>query len=154
MIGIHFCKIDVEGFERNVLEGVDFTLHRPWVMVMESTFPTTNIPNHEKWEYILLRNNYHFVYSWGINRYYIDSCNEKNYTSLKENFSKIDIENPTCELYKVVKCNLSRKSESKVKNNLKKAYFFVEKNPLKCAVIIDILLGIFIFKKNENDTTI
>jgi FkbM family methyltransferase len=69
---IHFCKIDVEGFERSVLEGMDFSAHRPWVMVMESTLPGTHIPCHDKWESLLLDNDYEFGVAYNINRYYVD----------------------------------------------------------------------------------
>lgn len=71
---IHFCKIDVEGFEREVLEGMDW-IYRPWVFCMESTKPNTEIPCHEEWEHILLENGYALKYTHGINRYYIDSDN-------------------------------------------------------------------------------
>ena len=70
-IEIHFCKIDVEGFEKQVLEGMDWN-YRPWVFCMESTKPNTEIPCHEDWEHILLENGYALKYTHGINRYYID----------------------------------------------------------------------------------
>jgi FkbM family methyltransferase len=73
---IHFCKIDVEGFEKEVLEGFDFGKYRPWVFVMESTIPCTLIPNYDKWEYILIENGYDFVLASGINRYYLDRTKE------------------------------------------------------------------------------
>lgn len=69
---IHFLKIDVEGFERQVLEGYDFHI-RPWVICMESTKPNTEIPCHEEWEYILIENGYVLKESHGINRFYVDS---------------------------------------------------------------------------------
>lgn len=71
---IHFLKIDVEGFERQVLEGYDFHI-RPWVFCMESTKPNTEIPCYDEWEHILLENGYTLKYAHGINRYYIDSDN-------------------------------------------------------------------------------
>ena len=71
---IHFCKIDVEGFEREVLLGIkDWNEFRPWLFVMEATLPGTIIPCHDKWENILLENDYVFAFQNGINRYYIDS---------------------------------------------------------------------------------
>ena len=73
---IHFCKIDVEGFERQVLEGMDWN-YRPWVFCMESTKPNTDIPCHEEWENILLWHGYVCEYTHGINRYYIDATNHK-----------------------------------------------------------------------------
>ena len=69
---IHFMKIDVEGFEKQVLEGMDWN-YRPWVFCMESTKPNTNIPCYEEWEYILLEHGYVLKEAYGINRYYIDS---------------------------------------------------------------------------------
>ena len=70
---IHFCKIDVEGFEREVLLGVkDWAEFRPWMFVMEATLPGTTIPCHDKWEDILIKNDYVFAFQNGINRYYVD----------------------------------------------------------------------------------
>ncbi len=72
---ISFLKIDVEGFEKQVLLGADFKKYRPEVVVMESTLPMTDIPCHEEWEYILTENGYHHVFSYGVNRYYVaDEC--------------------------------------------------------------------------------
>jgi len=72
---ISFLKIDVEGMERDVLEGADFVHYRPKIVVVESTIPCTNIPNYTQWEKILLSNGYHFVYTHEINRYYVaDEC--------------------------------------------------------------------------------
>jgi hypothetical protein len=70
---IHFCKIDVEGFERSVLEGMDFNVHRPWIMLLESTVPGTSAPSHAEWEDLLIGNGYAFAHSYGINRYYVDT---------------------------------------------------------------------------------
>lgn len=68
---ITFLKVDVEGAERDVLLGADFQLYRPWIIVMESTLPGTMTPCYDAWEYILLSNQYHFAYSYGVNRYYV-----------------------------------------------------------------------------------
>ena len=68
---IAFLKIDVEGLEREVLEGADFTKYRPQVIVMEATLPNTDIPCYDKWEDILIDNGYHFVFTHGVNRYYV-----------------------------------------------------------------------------------
>lgn len=70
---IHFCKIDVEGFEKEVLLGVEnWIVFRPWVFCMESVLPASSIPCHEKWEHILLENGYELAFAYGINRYYVD----------------------------------------------------------------------------------
>ena len=71
---IHFCKIDVEGFEREVLLGVkNWNEFRPWIFVIESTFPGTSEPYFEQWESILLDAGYFLAFAHGINRYYVDS---------------------------------------------------------------------------------
>lgn len=67
---IHFLKIDVEGWEKQCLLGMDFKKYRPWVVCMESSEPGTYIPSYDKWEYILVENDYEFLGSGGINRYY------------------------------------------------------------------------------------
>lgn len=84
---VHFCKIDVEGYEREVLVGVkDWHKFRPWIFVMEATLPGTFTPCHDKWESILLDNEYIFAFKHGINRYYVAA--EREY--LLDNFAKIN----------------------------------------------------------------
>lgn len=83
---IQFCKIDIEGDEKNALLGYDFKNYRPKIFCIESTKPGTNIPNYDNWEYILLGNDYSFIYQYRINRYYIDN-REKG---LKEKLFYVD----------------------------------------------------------------
>ena len=73
-IPVHFCKIDVEGFEREVLLSHDYQNYRPWIFVVEATLPNSDIPSYDKWEYILLDNGYEFALSYNSNRYYVDRC--------------------------------------------------------------------------------
>jgi len=68
---IHFLKIDVEGAEKQVLEGIDFSKVRPWIMLIEATLPSTQTQDHQDWEPILLSNDYEFVYFDGLNRFYV-----------------------------------------------------------------------------------
>ena len=84
---IQFCKIDVEGGEENVLLGNNWNKCRPKIFVIESTAPLTTRPTYSSWEYILLNNDYSFVYQYSINRYYIDN----NHPELKNRF--INLEN-------------------------------------------------------------
>jgi FkbM family methyltransferase len=68
---IHFLKIDVEGAEKKVLEGVDFSKIRPWIIVVESMLPNTQIEDYEDWEPILVAGKYEYVYFDGLNRFYV-----------------------------------------------------------------------------------
>lgn len=84
---IHFCKIDVEGYEKEVLEGIsDWYNFRPWIYVIESTEPETVIPCHDKWEEILINNGYVFAYKTSMERYYVDEQKEH----LIERFKDVD----------------------------------------------------------------
>lgn len=74
---IHFLKIDVEGNEKNVLLGLDLGKIRPWIIVVESTLPNTQVQDHLSWESIVVGNNYRFVYFDGLNRYYVASEHEE-----------------------------------------------------------------------------
>lgn len=68
---IHFLKIDVEGFEGEVLRGMDFTRWRPWVLVIEATLPNSRETNHEAWDAIITGQRYGFAWFDGLNRYYV-----------------------------------------------------------------------------------
>jgi len=68
---IHFLKIDVEGFEREVLLGLDLGEWRPWIVVVEATMPNSRETNHETWEALVTGHDYRFAYFDGLNRYYV-----------------------------------------------------------------------------------
>lgn len=68
---IHFLKIDVEGGEEEVLHGVDFKNVRPWIIIVEATEPNSTALSYQKWEYLLLDNDYEHVYFDGLNRFYV-----------------------------------------------------------------------------------
>ena len=70
---IHFLKVDVEGAERAVLAGADFSSFRPWIVLVEATAPMSTVPTHEAWESILLQADYRFVWFDGLNRFYISA---------------------------------------------------------------------------------
>jgi len=70
---IHFLKIDVEGAERDVLEGLDLSIIRPWIILVEATLPLTQDESHAAWEPILERGAYRFAYFDGLNRFYVAS---------------------------------------------------------------------------------
>lgn len=68
---IDFLKIDVEGWEEQVIRGGDWSRYRPRVVLVEATEPNSPVPRHERWEPILLATGYQFVYNDGLNRYYL-----------------------------------------------------------------------------------
>lgn len=68
---IDFLKIDVEGWEEQVIRGGDWARYRPRVVLVEATEPNSPAPRHERWEPILLAAGYEFVYNDGLNRYYL-----------------------------------------------------------------------------------
>lgn len=70
---IDFLSIDVEGFERQVLEGADFERWRPRAILIESTYPNSRRPTHRLWEDLLLNADYSFAFFDGLNRFYVRS---------------------------------------------------------------------------------
>ena len=92
---IHFCKIDVEGFENEVLRGVkNWQKFRPWIFCIESHEPTENHPEYLIWEKILIDAGYQFMFNFGINRFYVDSRKNhlsKNLVQIREFLSQHEI---------------------------------------------------------------
>jgi FkbM family methyltransferase len=68
---IHFLKIDVEGAEKSVLQGLDLTRWRPWLLVIEATVPMSQELNFHSWESLLTGAEYEMVYFDGLNRFYV-----------------------------------------------------------------------------------
>jgi FkbM family methyltransferase len=69
--GITFMNVDVEGFEKQVFTGIDFSQHPVTVVMAEATAPETEIPTHQIWEPILFKAGYLFAMDDGLNRYYV-----------------------------------------------------------------------------------
>ena len=74
---IHWLKIDVEGWEREVLASWRQSEARPWVVVVESTLPNTQQESFEAWEDLLLKRGYRFAYFDGLNRFYVHKSREE-----------------------------------------------------------------------------
>lgn len=66
-----FLNVDVEGFEKKVLSGLDFAKYPPTVVMLESTAPLTEEPTQQNWEAILFGAGYVFALDDGLNRYYL-----------------------------------------------------------------------------------
>ena len=68
---IEFLSVDVEGHERQVLEGGDWRRWRPRLLIVKATRPTTDLLTHDQWEELLFAADYLFAIFDGINRYYL-----------------------------------------------------------------------------------
>ena len=66
------CSIDVEGHEKSVLQGIDFSCFRPKVFIIESIGHKTGKQLWKEWEPILVDNGYTFNTKTrnGLNRIY------------------------------------------------------------------------------------
>ncbi len=70
---VHWMKIDVEGAEKQVLDGWDSTSLRPWILLIEATEPNSSQPNHQSWDAKVVASGYEFAYFDGLNRFYVAS---------------------------------------------------------------------------------
>jgi hypothetical protein len=68
---IDFLKIDVEGFEEEVIAGANWQRFRPTVVVVEATHPQTNRLTHGSWDPLLREAGYTFELFDGLNRFYL-----------------------------------------------------------------------------------
>ena len=68
---IHFAKIDVEGFESDVLAGFNWQKNRPWIVVVEAVRPGSSEAVWADWEQTILTSGYEFVWFDGLNRFYL-----------------------------------------------------------------------------------
>jgi FkbM family methyltransferase len=68
---IDFMSIDVEGHERDVILGNDWSRWRPRVVFLEATLEGRNEPGHHLWEGLILDAGYQFAYYDGLNRFYL-----------------------------------------------------------------------------------
>lgn len=90
---INFMKVDVEGYEYEVLEGNDWKKYRPQVICIESNHMTKD------WRPILLEHGYEQIFFDGLNSYYI----AKEAESPRDSFSYIQTMLPTPVIdYRVV----------------------------------------------------
>jgi len=93
---ITFLNVDVEGFEKQVLAGLDFKRYHPRVIMAESTAPLTEVATYQAWESILIDNGYIYAMNDGLNRYYVHKSDENllpkfieaNYCVLRDKLEK------------------------------------------------------------------
>lgn len=68
---IHFLKIDVEGGEAKALSGINLTVHRPWVVLVEATEPVSTVTTWHCFESLLTGRGYQRVHFDGLNTWYL-----------------------------------------------------------------------------------
>jgi FkbM family methyltransferase len=68
---VHWMKIDVEGMEAQVLRSWRDCAVRPWVLVIESTFPASQSQTHGEWVDLVLSRGYREAYFDGLSRYFV-----------------------------------------------------------------------------------
>lgn len=68
---VDFLKIDVEGNEKAVIDGCDWTRFRPKILVVEAIDAITLKPRWNDWEPTLLASNYIFAWFDGVNRFFV-----------------------------------------------------------------------------------
>ena len=79
---INFLKIDVEGWEENVILGHDWSNFRPIVVLLEATIPNSPVRTDTNIRQILATKDYEYVYFDGLNDYYL----AVEHSHLKEHF--------------------------------------------------------------------
>ena len=68
---LHWMKIDVEGMEADVLRSWGGCERRPWILVIESTFPNTQNSTQDLWIDEVLKRGYRKVYFDGLSCYFV-----------------------------------------------------------------------------------
>jgi FkbM family methyltransferase len=68
---LHWAKIDVEGMEADVLRSWGENSKRPWVLVIESTFPNSEETTDHLWADQVLARGYKEVFFDGLSRYFV-----------------------------------------------------------------------------------
>jgi|694.fasta_scaffold122435_2 FkbM family methyltransferase len=68
---IHWLKVDVEGFEKQVFQGWRDSHIRPWIIVAESVCPDSRKDLSGEWQELLTGKDYAPVYFDGLNWFYL-----------------------------------------------------------------------------------
>lgn len=80
---IHWLKIDVEGYESEVIAGWTMDAQRPWIVVVESTAPLSQSDTASSWQQRLVRLGYEHAYFDGLNRFFVSTRHPQLADALK-----------------------------------------------------------------------
>jgi len=67
----HFLVLDVEGAETAALEGLDLSVFRPWVLIVEAIDPWTKADTSAVWENLILSQEYVFSHFDGVSQFFV-----------------------------------------------------------------------------------
>jgi FkbM family methyltransferase len=79
----HWLKIDVEGMEADVLASWGDHPSRPWVVLVEATYPGKEVHTDQLWRPEMVSRDYDEVYFDGLSRYFV----HRSQAGLKDAFS-------------------------------------------------------------------
>lgn len=88
---IHWLKIDVEGSEKSVIKSWIRSPLRPWIVLVESTYPMSQIETHQQWETLILAKGYKFAYFDGLSRFYIANGHEELFKAFSSGPNVFDV---------------------------------------------------------------
>lgn len=74
---IHWMKVDVEGMEADVLRSWGESDIRPWILAIESTFPSTQRQTQDLWIDEVLRRGYRRVLFDGLSSYFLHDAHRE-----------------------------------------------------------------------------
>lgn len=108
---IHFIKVDVEGYEYEVIKGYDWRFVRPELVCIEANHI------HKDWRPMLENNSYEFVFFDGVNNYYLakESLYRKKY------FNYPDIAFSGNPIYYPTALEIEREESAKADKKIKAA---------------------------------
>lgn len=81
---IQFLRLDVTGAEALVLQGCDFVMYRPWVLIVRALAPVSRADSHAVWEPHLTKAGYIFAWFDGLSRFYVS---EEKFAAIGHCFS-------------------------------------------------------------------
>lgn len=73
---MQWMKIDVEGMEADVLRSWGESRRRPWIVVVEATFPGSQEPTEHLWIDLVQSRGYREVHFDGLSRYFLHEAHE------------------------------------------------------------------------------
>lgn len=94
---VHFLKIDVEGFEKSVLSGIDLKKYRPWIICIECVEPGTERDTSYEWERYILESGYRLQGKYDINKFYL----AEEYSEMEKFFIPLEQITQQYSIYKM-----------------------------------------------------